>query len=134
MMPGAPVVEAIRKMVASSFNTPGFKIQWTSEKPEFSPDGKLAFMRGTDEFTFPGRDGGPARTLHLHGVSVWRKDSGSVCPRISSWIDSFDRSGLVSGHARNDRSDDSWTCLGGMRDNGCWKGDREQAGRIRFAM
>ena len=76
-MPGSEVVEgkeAIRKMVASSFRTPGFKIHWVSEKPEFSPDGKVAFMRGTDDFTLPGKNGGPPRTLHLRGVSVWRKN------------------------------------------------------------
>ena len=78
MMPGGPVVEgkdAIRKMVAASFRSPIFKIHWVSEKPEFSPDGRVAFMRGTDEMTVRGPDGAP-KTLHLRGVSVWRKDEG----------------------------------------------------------
>jgi uncharacterized protein (TIGR02246 family) len=81
IMPGSPVVEgkeAIRKMVTSSFHNPGFKIHWVSEKPEFSPDGKVAFMRGTDDFTLPGKNGAPPRTLHLRGVSVWRKDAQGV--------------------------------------------------------
>src|SRR4051812_8617274 len=37
--PGQPVVEgkaAIRDYVAQSFNTPGFRIHWVSEKPVFS--------------------------------------------------------------------------------------------------
>src|SRR5437764_12538060 len=62
MMPGGPTIEgkdAIRKMVASSFSSPVFKIHWVSEKPEFSPDGKVAYMRGTDEMTVRGPDGPP---------------------------------------------------------------------------
>src|SRR5436309_11393563 len=41
--PGQPAVEgkaAIRKYVAESLKTPGFKIHWVSEKPTFSPDGQ----------------------------------------------------------------------------------------------
>jgi ketosteroid isomerase-like protein len=72
--PGQPVVEgkaAIRTYVAQSFKTPGFKIHWVSEKPTFSPDGKFAYMRGTDEMTVPGPKGAPM-TLHLRGYSIWR--------------------------------------------------------------
>ena len=42
---GQPVLEgkaAIRAYVEASLKTPGFKIHWVSEKPLFSPDGKLA--------------------------------------------------------------------------------------------
>jgi ketosteroid isomerase-like protein len=77
MEPGQPAVEgkkAIRDYVASSLNTPGFKIHWVSQKPTFSPDGKMAYMRGTDEMTVPGPKGEPM-TLHLQGYSVWRKDA-----------------------------------------------------------
>src|SRR5213082_774668 len=76
IFPGQPVLEgkaAIRAYVAASFNTPGFKIHWVSQKPVFSPDGKFAFMRGTDELTLPGPNGGTI-TLHLRGISVWRLD------------------------------------------------------------
>ena len=45
-----------------------------SEKPVFSPDGKLAYMRGIDELTVLGQNGTPI-TLHLRGISVWRIDS-----------------------------------------------------------
>ena len=72
-----PVVEgkaAIRAYVAASLNTPGFKIHWVSEKPVFSPDGKLAYMRGTDELTVPGPNG-TTMTLHLRGISLWRLDA-----------------------------------------------------------
>jgi hypothetical protein len=44
-----------------------------SQKPVFSPDGKFAYMRGTDELTLPGPNG-KAMTLHLRGVSLWRFD------------------------------------------------------------
>jgi ketosteroid isomerase-like protein len=76
MFPGQPTIEgkkAIRAYVASSLATPGFSIHWVSEKPEFSPDGKFAYMRGTDQLTVPGPDGKPT-TIHLRGLSVWRMD------------------------------------------------------------
>ena len=44
VFPGQPVFEgkaAIRAYVTASFNTPGFKIHWVSQKPVFSPDGKF---------------------------------------------------------------------------------------------
>jgi len=64
---------AIHAFVASSFATPGFTVHWKSEAPEFSPDGKLAYMRGANEITVPGPDG---TTLKLAGraLTVWRKD------------------------------------------------------------
>jgi ketosteroid isomerase-like protein len=77
IFPGQPVLEgkpAIRAYVEASLKTPGFKIHWVSEKPVFSPDGKLAYMRGTDELTVPG-PGGTTTTLHLRGISVWRRDA-----------------------------------------------------------
>jgi ketosteroid isomerase-like protein len=77
MEPGQQPVEgkqAIRAMVTQSVNTPGFKIHWVSQKPTFSPDGKMAYMRGTDEMTVPGPKGAPM-TLHLQGYSIWRKDA-----------------------------------------------------------
>jgi len=76
IFPGQPLLEgkaAIRAYVEASLKTPGFKIHWVSEKPVFSPDGKLAYMRGTDELTASGPNGTPI-TLHLRGISVWRMD------------------------------------------------------------
>jgi ketosteroid isomerase-like protein len=80
MEPGQRPVEgkeAIRAYVTSSMKTPGFKIHWVSQKPTFSPDGRMAYMRGTDEMTVPGPKGQPM-TLHLQGYSVWRKDADGV--------------------------------------------------------
>src|SRR5947209_17552891 len=77
IFPGQPVLEgkaAIRAYVAESLNTPGFKIRWVSEKPVFSPDGKLAYMRVKDELTVPGPNGAPV-TAHLRGISIWRLDA-----------------------------------------------------------
>src|SRR5438046_8548646 len=77
IFPGQPVLEgeaAIRAYVTESLKTPGFKIHWVSEKPTFSPDGKLAYMRGNDELTVPGQNGAPV-TLHLRGISIWRLDA-----------------------------------------------------------
>jgi ketosteroid isomerase-like protein len=77
IFPGQPAIEgkqAIRAYVEASLKTPGFKIHWVSEKPVFSPDGQLAYMRGTDELTVPGPSGTPT-TLHLRGISVWRSDA-----------------------------------------------------------
>jgi len=77
IFPGQPVLEgkaAIRDYVSASFKIPGFKIHWVSEKPAFSPDGKVAYMRSTDELTVPGPNGTPI-TLHLRAITVWRVDS-----------------------------------------------------------
>ncbi len=77
MEPGQPPVagkRAIRAYVTASLNTPGFKIHWVSRQPTFSPDGKMAYMRGTDEMTVPGPKGAPM-ALHLQGYSIWRKEA-----------------------------------------------------------
>ena len=77
IFPGQPVLEgkaAIRAYVAESLNTPGFRIHWVSERPVFSPDGKLAYMRGKDELTVPGPNGALV-TVHLRGISIWRLDA-----------------------------------------------------------
>ncbi len=77
MPPEQPVLEgkaALRGFVADSLKIPGFQIRWKSEKVVFSPDGKLAYMRGTNETTVPGPDGAPM-TLHGRGVTVWRQDA-----------------------------------------------------------
>jgi Ketosteroid isomerase homolog len=77
MEPGQPAAEgkqAIRAYVTQSLSTPGFKIHWVSQKPTFSSDGKMAYMRGTDDMTVPGPKGAPM-TLHLQGYSIWRKDT-----------------------------------------------------------
>ena len=80
--PGQPIYEgkaAIRAYVATSLKVPGFKIHWVSEKPVFSADGTMAYMRGVDEMTVPGPTGA-LMTVHTRGISVWRRNQmGSGC-------------------------------------------------------
>jgi ketosteroid isomerase-like protein len=75
--PGQPAVEgkaALRAFVADSLKIPGFQVRWKSEKVVFSPDGRLAYMRSTNETTVPGPDGAP-RTLPGRGATVWRVEA-----------------------------------------------------------
>src|SRR5436190_4128498 len=75
--PGQQTLEgkaAVRAFVDASLKTPGFKIHWISEKPVFSPDGKVAYMRGSSELTFPG-PGGTTTTSRTRGITIWRIDS-----------------------------------------------------------
>jgi ketosteroid isomerase-like protein len=75
--PGQPVYNgkaAIRGLVASSLQTPGFKIHWVSETPELSPDGRMAYMQSATEMTVHGANGSLV-TLHMHGITVWRRGS-----------------------------------------------------------
>lgn len=74
--PGQAVVEgkaALRAFVAGTQKIPGFHIRWASEKVSFSPDGQLAYMRGTNETSFNGPDGKPTTVLG-RGVTVWRRE------------------------------------------------------------
>ncbi len=76
LQPGLPSIEgktAIRSFVTASLKIPGFKIQWASQKPAFSPDGKLAYMQSAVETTAPGA-GGALETTHGRSVTIWRRD------------------------------------------------------------
>ncbi len=59
--------------MTQSLKIPGFQIHWVSEKVSFSPDGQLAYMRGTNETTLTGPDGN-LMTLRGRGITVWRHD------------------------------------------------------------
>jgi ketosteroid isomerase-like protein len=75
MEPGQAPVEgkqALRTLVTTSLNSPGFKIHWVSQKPSFSPDGKMAYMPSLTDVTMSGPNGAPT-TMHLQGLSIWRK-------------------------------------------------------------
>lgn len=77
---GQPVLKgrpAIRAFVDQSFKTPGFKIHWVSQAPTFSPDGKMAYMPGSEVTTFPGADG-KLVTLYGQGMAIWRVDPDGV--------------------------------------------------------
>jgi uncharacterized protein (TIGR02246 family) len=80
MEPGEPIRDgkaAIREYVTAALATPGFSIRWVSEKPVFSPDGNMAYMRGTDVMTVPAPAGG-VTTIRMRGVSIWRRDVGGA--------------------------------------------------------
>ena len=75
--PGQPVIEgkqAIRAFVAGAFQTPGFHIRWKSETPVLSPDGKLAYLRGTNWITVAGANGIPV-TTSARAMTVWRREA-----------------------------------------------------------
>lgn len=73
--PGQPIYAgkaAIRDFISASLKTPGFRIHWVSHDPVISPDGKMAYLPGTNETTVPGPNGSLV-TLHMRGVSIWRR-------------------------------------------------------------
>jgi uncharacterized protein (TIGR02246 family) len=88
--PGQPVVEgkpALRAFVESSLKMPGFGIRWKSERPAFSPDGKMASLHGTNETTMTGPDG-KTMTMKGRSVTVWRLESdGQWRCAIDIWND-----------------------------------------------
>jgi ketosteroid isomerase-like protein len=87
---GQPVVEgkaAIRAFVASSLRIPGFKIHWVSERPTFSPDGKLAYMRSANSMTVPGPKGALV-TLPGRAITIWRLEpDGQWRCVVDTWND-----------------------------------------------
>ena len=89
--PGQPPVqgkEAIRAFVAGAFHTPGFSIRWKSQAPSISPDGKLAYMRGTNSITAPGPNGTPVTTT-ARAITVWRREpDGQWRCVVDIWNDS----------------------------------------------
>ena len=77
LQPGLPPIDgkaAIRAFVTASLKIPGFKIHWVSEKPVFSPDGKLAYMLSSVETTAPGANGA-LETTHGRSVTIWTPGS-----------------------------------------------------------
>lgn len=87
---GQPIVEgraAIRAFVASSLQIPGFSIHWKSDKVSFSPDGRLAYLRGTNEMTVPGPSGTPI-TVPGRGITIWRHEAdGQWRCAVDIWND-----------------------------------------------
>ncbi len=65
---------AIRAYVESALKLPGFSINWKSENPVFSPDGKTAYMTSVQTVTMKGGDGKTA-TFAGRGVTIWRLDA-----------------------------------------------------------
>ncbi len=75
--PGLPTIagkDALRVYVEESLRIPGFSISWTSTDVALSPDGRLAYMFGTNAVTMDGPDGVPA-TSRGRAVTVWRREA-----------------------------------------------------------
>lgn len=65
IQPDLPVVQgkqALRDYVKQSLKIPGFRITWSSTDASFSPDGKLAYLTGTNSVTMDGPDGSPVNS------------------------------------------------------------------------
>lgn len=71
----APVVggEALLQMVRSLAQIPGFAVSWESTDVHLSPDGRMAYMRGTNKFTLPDSTGRLV-TTEGRAVTVWQKN------------------------------------------------------------
>jgi ketosteroid isomerase-like protein len=77
LQPGLPPIDgkaAIRAFVTASLKIPGFKIHWISEKPVFSPDGKMAYLMSAVETTAPGANGALEIT-HGRSLTIWTPDA-----------------------------------------------------------
>ena len=77
LQPGLPPIDgkaAIRAFVTASLKIPGFKIHWVSDKPVFSPDGKMAYLMSSVETTAPGANGA-LETTHGRTVTIWTPGS-----------------------------------------------------------
>jgi len=75
--PGQPPVVgrvALMEMVTSLAEIPGFAVSWESDHVEVSPDGRMAYMTGTNAFTLPDATG-QLVTTRGRAVTVWRKNS-----------------------------------------------------------
>jgi ketosteroid isomerase-like protein len=73
LQPGLPPIDgkaAIRAFVTASLKIPGFKIHWVSDKPVFSPDGKMAYLTSVVETTAPGANNA-LETTHGRSVTIW---------------------------------------------------------------
>jgi uncharacterized protein (TIGR02246 family) len=72
----APVVgkTAIRTYISSSFQIPGFSVEWDTDRVEVAAGADLAYAFGRSRYHVPGPDGA-IRTIHAKGVSIWRKDA-----------------------------------------------------------
>ena len=83
----APIVgkQAIRDYVAGAFVSPGFSIEWKTEKVVVASSGEMAYSTGTDVFTARTPDH-KLVTEHTNGVVVWKKQAdGSWKAAIDIW-------------------------------------------------
>ena len=83
----APVIgkQAIRAYVAGAFASPGFSIDWKTDKVVVAASGDMAYATGSDVFTFKTPDN-QLHSEHTNGVVVWKKQAdGSWKAAIDIW-------------------------------------------------
>jgi ketosteroid isomerase-like protein len=71
-----PVIgqDALRQMVASSFEIPGFSITWEPEEVHVSDSGDLGYTTGWNRMTFLSEQGEQVVQRHRY-ITVWRKEA-----------------------------------------------------------
>lgn len=89
--PGQPVVrgrEALLEMVRAIQSIPGASVSWESDgEVHFSPDGRMAWMMGRNEFVMPDSVGNPV-VMPGRGVTIWEKDENGEWKCVSDiWND-----------------------------------------------
>jgi len=75
--PGAPVIEgkaAIREFINGALSAPGFSANWDVHEVVVSPDGKMGYTLGVDQFT-EADSTGALLTMKGRYVTFWRKES-----------------------------------------------------------
>jgi uncharacterized protein (TIGR02246 family) len=76
---------AIRAYVAGAFASPGFSIDWKTDKVVVAASGDMAYSTGSDVFTFKTPDN-QMHTEHTNGVVVWKKQpDGAWKAAIDIW-------------------------------------------------
>jgi ketosteroid isomerase-like protein len=88
--PGLPVVQgkaALRSYVEAALAIPGFHITWTTSEVSLSPDGRMAWLLGTNAITLAGPEGQPV-TTRGRAVTVWRREAdGEWRCEVDIWND-----------------------------------------------
>lgn len=79
--------DALTKWIAGLLAGPAFKDEWTWDRVELSPDGRLAYLVGATNITTYDAAGQPV-TNHARLVNVWRKDPDGLWRCIlDAWVD-----------------------------------------------
>jgi uncharacterized protein (TIGR02246 family) len=75
LSPGSPAIagkQAIRNYVSGAFATPGFSIDWKTDKIVVSQAGDMAYSTGTDRVSFTTPEG-KSVTQENRAVAIWKK-------------------------------------------------------------
>jgi ketosteroid isomerase-like protein len=80
ILAGQPVLvgtDAIRQMIVSTRDIPGFQISWTPDSAVVSPSGDFGYTYGTNRITAPDSTGS-LRTAEGRYITVWQKESDGL--------------------------------------------------------